>query len=146
MRRTEFHFITEMMLICDLRTQRRALLTSQHHHHHQDPHLHASAGRLSGTTHQQLPFSPLISRIIPVGLRTVWHLRHSPAGYVPIRLAHLGRGPGRGARRLRGDSRERGPVHSGLWRIVAERRRHRKCLYLLLLTQRRCRPATINKL
>lgn len=56
-----------------------------------------------------------ISRLVVVGVRILWNLRHSPAGYVPIRLADIRRGSCRRTRRLRGDSRQRGAVHSRLW-------------------------------
>lgn len=62
-----------------------------------------------------------------MGVRIVRNLRHPVAGYVPICLADIRRGSCGCAGRLRGDSRQRGPVHSGLRGVVAKRRRHRKC-------------------
>lgn len=53
-------------------------------------------------------------------------LRPAAAGHVPVLGADLRRRSGGRAGRLRGDPRQRGPLHRRLRRVAAQRRRHRR--------------------
>lgn len=79
-----------------------------------DPAVRRGRHHLQHADHRPLPVGGGPDR--PV------RLRDAPLGHVPLLGAHLGRRPCGRARRLRGDPRQRDPLHRSIWRVFAQRR------------------------